>query len=47
MLKHEGGRGPCTLPNKASIVSPAVDAAWSSTNDTRSCLAIFHVEGLG
>ena len=47
MLKHEGGRGPCTLPNKASIVSPAVDAAWSSTNDTRSCLAIFHVEGSG
>lgn len=47
MLKHEGGRGPCTLPNKASIFSPAVEAAWSSANETRSFLAIFHAEGLG
>jgi hypothetical protein len=37
MLKNEGGGGPCTLPNKASIVSPAVEAAWST----------FHAEGLG
>ncbi len=46
MGKHEGGRGPCTLPNKASIISPAVDAELSSTNNTLSCLAIFHAEGL-